>query len=202
MKESGMQYNNMPQKDCQHCDHHQRNRATHCSAQEKKEHSRYTSNTSGFEFSTYSQGTNDQSSQAMTEVALALSMAFFALFVLALISMGTTDENKTSQSAINNVEEVPEFVLVQSKKATISPAVQLEDTIEKQFVFYYEGVFYDQNIEPTSAGVLDLKKKLVVAMPIDTDVSKALSLQQEFAKFDVALTVMDDKWLLAFESSL
>jgi len=141
----------------------------------------------------------DQSTQAMTEVALALSMAFFSLLLLALVSIGMPESTNNSKQEART--SVPEFVLTESstkKKSTQSK----EEPIEIQYVFYFEGMFYDQYLHITQITNLNNKQKLVVAMPMNTDVTQALSLQKKFKDFDLSLTIMNSEWLVAFESAL
>lgn len=205
----------MHQQHCQYCEQHPLSVKSNTSKEiedkeiqgkESQYNSKKTNKKSDFEFSTYQGMTkhaaNDQSTQAMTEVALALSMAFFSLFILALISMGATDPPKQTNPPEDNAKQIPEFVLLQATKPASGALDTPDSPLDKQFIFYYEGVFYDQNLQLTSHAKFDTNKKLIVAMPIDTDVATALSLQQNFTKFDVALTLMDDKWLSAFKSSL
>jgi hypothetical protein len=54
----------------------------------------------------------------------------------------------------------------------------------------------------TQISKLNTMQKLVLAMPMDTDVIQALSLQKKFKDFDLSLTIMDNEWLAAFESKM
>ncbi|MFQ3249516.1 MAG: hypothetical protein ACI9O6_001324 [Glaciecola sp.] len=156
----------------------------------------------------------DQSTQAMTEVALALSMAFFSLLLLALVSIGVPDsqfsiENTHKESAQEKIlEAVPEFVLRESidltkersensRKGTSQEKNSNQDT---QYVFYYKSKLYNKNLQHTHISKLSSTQKTVVAMPMDTDVAQALELQQRFSEFNVTLTIMDKDWLAAFSS--
>lgn len=152
----------------------------------------------------------DQSTQAMTEVALALSMAFFSLLLLALVSIGVPDsqfsiENTHKESAQENIlEAVPEFVLRESvdltKERSENSRKGTSSNQDTQYVFYYKSKLYDKNLQHTHISKLSSTQKTVVAMPMDTDVAQALELQQRFSEFNVTLTIMDKDWLAAFSS--
>lgn len=150
----------------------------------------------------YRSNSQDQSTQAMTEVALALSMAFFSLLLLALISMGVPATHDNT-SSIGENKHIPEFIL--SKSETTNAAADNEQTqqseTQTQYIFYFNEAYYDQNMALTLPKRLDPSKKLIVAMPLDTNVATALLLQQEFASFEVSLTLMNAEWLAAFEAN-
>lgn len=48
----------------------------------------------------------DTSTQAMTEVALGLSMAFFCLLILALFSIGLPNQSQTNPASLNKEEQL------------------------------------------------------------------------------------------------
>jgi hypothetical protein len=140
----------------------------------------------------------DQSTQAMTEVALALSMAFFSLLLVALISIGVPGTvNEQQRKALS----VPEFVLTETRPAGKNTKA-INQPKEIQYIFYFDSKFYDQHLKKINVTTLNNMQKLVIAMPMETDVSKALALQKKFKGFDLALTIMDREWLVAFENSM
>ncbi|GAC29368.1 hypothetical protein [Brumicola pallidula] len=141
----------------------------------------------------------DQSTQAMTEVALALSMAFFSLLLLALVSIGVPQPIDNTEQEMHTT--VPAFVLTESTQTKQSTEGKKQPT-KIQYVFYYAANLYDQNLMQTQISKLNTMQKLVLAMPMDTDVIQALSLQKKFKDFDLSLTIMDNEWLAAFESKM
>jgi hypothetical protein len=141
----------------------------------------------------------DQSTQAMTEVALALSMAFFSLLLVALLSIGVPES--TEKVTHETSAMLPEFLLTESS-STIQSAEDTKQPTDIQYVFYFKGKLYDQYLQETQINNLNNKQKLVVAMSMDTEVTQALTLQKRFKNFDLALSIMDSAWLLAFESKI
>jgi hypothetical protein len=96
---------------------------------------------------------------------------------------------------------VPEFVLTELSPS-IHNAEDKKQPAEIQYVFYFKSKFYNRNLQETEIKKLNNKHKLVVAMPMDTDVTQALSLQKRFKNFDLSLSIMDSEWLAAFESKI
>ena len=140
----------------------------------------------------------DQSTQAMTEVSLALSMAFFSLLLVALISIGVPESADAEQI---KAVTVPEFVLTETSSSAKNTQAENE-ALATQYIFYFDSKFYDQHLKDVAISKLNTMQKLVIAMPTDTDVSQALALQKQFRGFDLSLTIMDDKWRAAFEESM
>lgn len=140
----------------------------------------------------------DHSTQAMTEVSLALSMAFFSLLLVALISIGVPESGDAEQA---KAITVPEFVLTETSPSA-KDTQAANEVLATQYIFHFDSKFYDQYLEEVDMSTLNIVQKLVIAMPTDTDVSQALALQKQFRGFDLSLTIMDDKWRAAFEDSI
>jgi len=140
----------------------------------------------------------DQSTQAMTEVALALSMAFFSLLLVALISIGVPG---TANEEQKKARSVPEFVVTETRP-TGKNTKAINQPTEIQYIFYFDSKFYDKHLKQINVTELNNIQKLVIAMPMETDVSDALALQKKFRGFDLALTIMDSEWLVTFENSM
>lgn len=153
---------------------------------------------------THSQVTHsqDQSVQAMTEVALALSMAFFSLLLLALVSISVPSTagavNKDATESLRT-ERTAELLLSESRVESTS-MTNNEVPLEMQYVFYFDSKFYNQDLQQTDISKFNNSQKLILAMPMDTDVTQALALQQSLNGFDLSLTIMDSDWLAALES--
>jgi hypothetical protein len=114
--------------------------------------------------------TQDTSTQAMTEVALGLSMAFFALLILALVSMGvpsTAPEQKSIQAA-------PDESLSVSRSDTGSHE---QSAADGQFVFYHNTGLYTQTLEPFDNSDIDTEKPLYLAVPADLAFTQVMQLR-------------------------
>lgn len=159
----------------------------------------------------------DQSTQAMTEVALALSMAFFSLLLVALVSLGVPDPLSGDMTELHQIDDVDSLKL-NASAPTSSKAAKTNsendkplpaETTNTQFVFYFNEDFYDQHLQliDTSAFIsqLSVSHHVVLVMPTDTTLSDALAVQATFDTFDdtfeLSLTVMNEPWQTRFESA-
>jgi len=133
----------------------------------------------------------NSTTQALTEVALALSMAFFALLILALISMGVPAESKqTSELA---------------KAKTIAVTKDIEDK-EKQtngealkYVIYYHGLFYDTDLNSIKANSFNPQDKLVLAIESNLPISKVITLKTQINSSNLSITTLNNEWLSRLE---
>lgn len=146
----------------------------------------------------------DTSVQAMTEVALALSMAFFALLMLALLSMSA---NQASTSHIS--QETDKIMgdhlheVLESEQGSVKP--------QQDFLFWHMGQLFEQDMTPlnkmTSEAMIatylsenmQAGNELVLVVSQQTPVSEIRELQILFKAQEFALTVMTDEWEAAFE---
>ena len=76
---------------------------------------------------------NQPEDNAMTEVALALAMAFFAIFILTAVSMSAPG----TQASEQNIHKLD----LQS-----SPSEEPTLNQENSFIVYHQGQYYDQNL--------------------------------------------------------
>lgn len=137
--------------------------------------------------------TQDTSTQAMTEVALGLSMAFFAILIVALLSMGVN----TSQAEQKSDEKTgtPEFVQLSEKGAQTSN----KDLSEPQYLLYYQGKFYNEQAKLVSLSKVDKSKPLVLALSPDLSLSNIIVVKQQINHANFSITTLDEAWLKRLE---
>ena len=143
----------------------------------------------------------DTSVQAMTEVALALSMAFFALLMLALLSMSADQINNPLKS--ENIESDYLHEVLQSEQGG--------EINGQYFLFWYAGQFFNQDMkavqkmdsEAAVQAYLSASKneedKVVIVVSQQTPVSEISQLQTLFKTQNFTLTIMTKEWENAFE---
>ncbi len=123
---------------------------------------------------------NDTSSNAMTEVALGLSMAFFALLILSLISsMASTHQVHNNQK----VEQVElDASLEENSSHVVSTKAASEDSANESsqakvssnlYVFYWKGRFYDQDLNDFHAATIPKRNFSNVYLVLEPDVALA-----------------------------
>jgi hypothetical protein len=130
----------------------------------------------------------DTTSSAMTEVALGLSMAFFTLLIVSLISMGfsTKIEGNVTKIAENSQKDLTIDIKKDSKNKS--------STDDIQFVFFFDGKFYDQSLGLRSIDSFSQAKKLIIAVNPDLSFAEVFSLKQQVKHPKLSITVSNDAW--------
>ena len=126
----------------------------------------------------------DTTTNAMTEVALGLSMAFFSLLIVALLSI-SVPKKSVSKDSVNHA---------QSKNINISKEISNKSKDVVQFVFYFAGNFYDQNLQRQKISHFDTKQALVVAVDKQIAFSDVFTLRQQINHPNLSITTLNDEW--------
>ncbi len=120
---------------------------------------------------------------AMTEVALALAMAFFAVLVLALVSMGVPTMNVKS----------PQVSTVVVSATQGSREIQANEVL----VIFFESRLYNDQL--TKLNELPATGKLIVAVPGTASLQDLLELQSRFVNRAFSITSLDPAWRARLE---
>jgi len=133
---------------------------------------------------------------AMTEVALALSMAFFSIMILAMVSMSAAHE--TAQSP----QDAPDKTLAAklaaakpdaSKAGTASPSA--EDTL----IVYHQGKFLDRDLNPLDPKTIQSRGRVILALSPDTAMAEALKARSAIGAENLIVSMLNEKWLTALK---
>lgn len=159
---------------------------------------------------------DDTTGHAMTEIALALAMAFFCLLVLALISMGNPNGGNPNGGNPNGVNpnggnpntarlnaggptgaERAVSVLDLTSPAPSDRQAPLEDT--DVFLILDGDRFLDRNARPVDlssiqTGVSEGSGRLVLALSPDSAISSVMRARERLAEHEVVLTTLDADW--------
>lgn len=124
---------------------------------------------------------SDYSHNPLTEVALALSMAFFALMVLTIFAL--------SQKQFKSIE---------SDKISINSKSSInKDKKDKKriLVFYHNKNFYDQNLKiwrlENQGKQTD---KYTLAVPKEMSVKELFEIKKIFQDFDLQIAEQNQQW--------
>ena len=124
---------------------------------------------------------SDYSHNPLTEVALALSMAFFALMVLTIFAL--------SQKQFKSIE---------SDKISINSKSSInKDKKDKKriLVFYHNKNFYDQNLKiwrlENQGKQTD---RYTLAVPKEMSVKELFEIKKIFQDFDLQITEQNQEW--------
>lgn len=131
----------------------------------------------------------DTTTQAMTELALGLSMAFFSIMILALLSMHqTTISNPQPElsQGINNVVDV-----------TAAPGPGSTQTLDDQtqVVFYFNGKLFDQSLQQLTIDRLDKNHQLIVAVEPNVSFLQVVKLKNHINHPQLSITTINEQWL-------
>ena len=153
----------------------------------------------------------DTATQAMTEVALGLSMAFFALLILALISISLPNsENEADEQLTTQIEYERSFELNTSDNEAQASSEHAESSKRldksRNIVFYWQQSWFDANMQPITVAakypVSETKTNgnipLVVVVSKSTSFEELLTIQQDLKAYSIELAEMTPEWQKAF----
>jgi hypothetical protein len=143
----------------------------------------------------HSQPVSDTSTQAMTEVALGLSMAFFALLIVALLSFQMPQQSSElsgSKTAPQNLNERDRIQIKQDQQLAQTTTAAPQQ--EKQFIFYYQGRFIDQQLKPVVLTSLQTSTPVVLAVEQSLSFAEVIDIRQKINHPNLSLTLLSDEW--------
>ena len=130
---------------------------------------------------------SDYSHNPLTEVALALSMAFFAIMVLTIFAL--------SQKQFKSIES--DKISMNSK-----PSVEKDKKDKKRtLVFYHNNNFYDQNLKIWRLENQDKQtNRYILAVPTKMSVKELFEIKKIFQGLDLQVTEQNQQWNEALEN--
>ncbi|MBL4630847.1 MAG: hypothetical protein JKY14_06675 [Paraglaciecola sp.] len=147
---------------------------------------------------------HDTSTQAMTEVALGLSMAFFSLLILALFSIGLPKQTHENTP----VKKEPPPMSTDDLVKLIGnnghgDANKTPENKKPQYVFYFNGKFYDKqltrlNIDNFSR--FETQQPLVLAVQDSLALSQIMTVRKQINHPNLSITMLDQKWQTQLET--
>ena len=121
---------------------------------------------------------SDYSHNPLTEVALALSMAFFALMVLTIFAL--------SQKQFKSIES--DKISINSKSSIIKDKKRI-------LVFYHNKKFYDQNLKIWRLENQGKQtNKYTLAVPKEMSVKELFEIKKIFQDFDLQVAEQNQQW--------
>ena len=125
---------------------------------------------------------SEYSNNPLTEVALALSMAFFSIMVLTIFAL--SHKSKTVTTTSNEKISVSSPSSVKTKKNE-----------NRSIIFYFEDNFYNQKFKKWHIDKQILNPNgYTVAVPSEISVKKLFEIRQTLKKFDIKITQQNKKW--------
>lgn len=136
----------------------------------------------------------DTSGNAMTEIALALAMAFFAIMILTMVSMGASDQVKATEARPETARLVP------AKSAVANDNTAPTEPIpNNRIVIFAHGQFYDGQLQPITPTDIALIEQPILAVAQDLTLSQVLAAKRRLPAPDIAVTTLDQRWVSALK---
>ena len=130
---------------------------------------------------------SDYSNNPLTEVALALSMAFFALMVLTIFAL--------SQKQFKSIES--DKISINSKSSIDKDK---KDT-KRILIFYHNKNFYDQNLQIWRLENQDKQtERYTLAVPTKMSVKELFEIKKNFQGLDLQVTEQNKQWNEALDN--
>lgn len=129
---------------------------------------------------------------AMSEIALALAMAFFSIMVLTLISMGTGGLASTESKSTSDQKSVATMLAPNQTSAAKAAVVQLgSDDI---FVVYHRGAFYDRDLHPVDPATIRTKARVLLALDPQLPMVEAVAARARINVENLIVSTLDERW--------
>jgi len=127
---------------------------------------------------------SDYSHNPLTEVALALSMAFFAIMVLTIFAL--------SQK---------QFKSIKSDKISMNSKSTIDKDKKRTLVFYHNQNFYDQSLKIWRLENQDKHfDRYTLAVPTKMSVKELFEIKKIFQGLDLQVTEQNQQWNEALEN--
>ncbi len=122
----------------------------------------------------------------MTEIALALAMAFFAIMILALVTMGVP-------SSADGGHQVISIASATAEGGPQDPTGGPQNTSDHAIVIHWQGAFFDDQFRPFALDQLD--GPIALAVDPSLPMADAVTLRQQFEAVDLVITPLTEGWL-------
>ena len=134
----------------------------------------------------------DTTSTAMTEVALGLSMAFFTLLIVALLSMSVPKE-KTTTEKLKTTTNIPDD-LKNNQVIDIQMKNKHSGNSTMQFAFYFKQKFYDSALVLRTIDSFSKEQTLIIAVDPTLAFAEVFALRQQINHPKLAITTSNNAW--------
>ncbi len=132
---------------------------------------------------------------AMTEIALALAMAFFAIMVLTMVSMGAP-ATKATETAGTPVKLTLAPPAPNRKSAEDTPAGKDE------IVVFWQGRFYDQDLKSLSISAQRYTGRVILALSPALSMADALEARAQVKAANIVVSTLDERWLQTIDQAI
>ncbi len=146
------------------------------------------------------------SGNAMTEIALALAMAFFAIMILTMVSMGgkgsaavTDRADAASRSDLNPPPDGLRLLPSAKQAATVQNGRDARVLEPHQLIIFSGGRFLDDKLQPLDAAKIAAMSQPVLAVPPEMSLAEAMAAKGRLALPNLTVTTLNRHWLEAIK---
>ena len=136
----------------------------------------------------HNQTVYDTTTQAMTEVALGLSMAFFALLIVALLSLQMPNPDLPESSNKPPAAETSLRLKTQQTPRAANTATT------QQIIFFYQGRFVSAQLQPLDLSALDQAAPVVLAVEQSLSFAEVMNIRQQINHPNLSITLINAQW--------
>ena len=137
---------------------------------------------------------SEYQSNAMTEIALALAMAFFSIMVLAMLSMGSVMQVQSARAP-----GLEEGIRLASPAAAGTEATSVRAVAADKVIVHWRGSFYDGALKPIKPSALMADGHRVLAIAPDLSIAEAMAVREMIATAELEVTTLDTRWMQTLE---
>lgn len=137
---------------------------------------------------------SEHSDNAMTEVALALAMAFFSILTLNLMSIGSGQFSEMARPELN--AKSVEVALADNggeapRPNDVSPAQEMP------LVIYFRGDWFDRNLKQIDPSEVKPADRIFMAVEDTLRFSEAVAARERLSHLPITLVALNQEWIKA-----
>jgi hypothetical protein len=141
----------------------------------------------------------DTSTHAMTEVALGLSMAFFALLIIALMSVTLPTKVDHSTQALNSPQKFEIDTTEQVNLSIIDKQSEQEASVSvpssnELVLLFWGGQFFDTQQRIVKVENVMAQQNVIVAVDPKIPFNQLINIQAKFTGKALRLTKLSEQW--------
>ena len=141
---------------------------------------------------------------AMTEIALALAMAFFAIMILTMVSMGGGGPAGvvTPTTPKSSVKTPPDGLRLLPPASHATGRLNAGDTRvvpARQLIIYSGGRFLDEKLQPLEAAAMNAMAKPVLAVSPELSLAQVMAAKDRLSLPALTVTILNRQWLAAIK---
>ncbi len=136
------------------------------------------------------------SGNAMTEIALALAMAFFAIMILTMVSMDGQDR----VIQVNQIKTTSEQIRLLATEGQASQGKGKARVLQaRDLIIFTGGRFFDDKLQPLDRARMAAMKEPVLTVAPRLSLAEVLAAKVRLALPDLTVTTLNQHWLDAIK---